>query len=89
VAALNCVDYVIIFTEDTATELVAAVQPDIYVKGGDYGDGGKELPEAGTVRGYGGRIKLVPLVAGRSTTDLVQQVLTRCAVQPADCKQDP
>ncbi len=88
-AALDCVDYVVIFTEDTATDLVATVQPDVYVKGGDYGEGGKELPEAGTVRGYGGRIELVPLVAGRSTTDLVQQILTRCASQPADREQDP
>lgn len=88
-AALDCVDYVVIFTEDTATDLVATVQPDVYVKGGDYGKGGKELPEAGTVQGYGGRIKLVPLVAGRSTSDLVQQVLTRYASQPADREQDP
>ena len=88
-AALECVDYVVLFAEDTASELVAALQPDIYVKGGDYGDGGKDLPETGTVRGYGGRIELVPLVAGRSTTDLVQQILDRYSGQRRDLKAGP
>ncbi|MDP2726006.1 MAG: D-glycero-beta-D-manno-heptose 1-phosphate adenylyltransferase [Dehalococcoidia bacterium] len=77
VAALEGVDYVVVFMEITATSLVEALQPDVYAKGGDYGHGGQELPEAETVLGYGGRVELLPLVEGRSTTDLVRQVLER------------
>lgn len=77
VAALDGVDYVVVFPEDTATSLVAALQPEVYVKGGDYGQRGKELPEAETVLQYGGRVEVLPLVVGRSTTDLVRQVLDR------------
>ncbi|MDO8673774.1 MAG: D-glycero-beta-D-manno-heptose 1-phosphate adenylyltransferase, partial [Dehalococcoidia bacterium] len=64
-AALWSVDYVVIFDDDTAEPLVAALQPDIYVKGGDYADG-RDLPEAGIVRGYGGRVSLLPFVTGHS-----------------------
>lgn len=88
-ASLECVDYVVIFSEDTAAALVGSLQPDIYVKGTDYGEGGKELPEAATVREYGGRIELAPLVAGRSTTDLIQQVLDRCSEKPGNPKEAP
>ncbi|MDO8688981.1 MAG: D-glycero-beta-D-manno-heptose 1-phosphate adenylyltransferase [Dehalococcoidia bacterium] len=89
IASLECVDYAVVFAEDTATNLVVALQPDVYVKGGDYGEGGKDLPEAGAVRGYGGRIELIPLVAGRSTTDLVQQVLERYACQLKERETGP
>ena len=77
VAALDGVDYVVIFAEDTATALVEALRPEVYAKGGDYGHGGKDLPEATTVQAHGGRIELLPLVPGRSSTDLVQLILDR------------
>ncbi len=78
---LRVVDYVTIFDEPTAEHLVAALQPDVYVKGGDYqlSDGavppGKPLPEAAIVQGYGGRVELIPYVAGRSTTELIQRIV--------------
>ena len=77
--ALRCVDYVTIFEERTAEALVAALQPDIYVKGGDYkleeGVGeGAPLPEAKIVRGYGGRVELINYIAGRSTTELIEKI---------------
>ncbi len=80
VAALECVNYVVVFPEDTAERLVEVLQPDVYVKGGDYGlDGmtGKELPEASIVASYGGRVHLLPYVVGRSTTDVVNIILER------------
>ncbi|MBI4499203.1 MAG: adenylyltransferase/cytidyltransferase family protein [Chloroflexi bacterium] len=78
VAALACVDYVTIFADLTAEGLVAALQPDTYVKGGDYaGPHAPPLPEAQVVAAYGGRVVLLPLVPGRSTSDLVQTVLRR------------
>ncbi len=80
-AALAPVDRVVLFGEDTATALIAALRPAIYVKGGDYAaapDGtGKPLPEAATVRAYGGAIRVIPLVAGRSTSDTVARVVAR------------
>jgi D-glycero-beta-D-manno-heptose 1-phosphate adenylyltransferase len=73
VAALRCVDYVTIFDEPTAEHLVAALRPDIYVKGGDY-DGTKPLPEAEIVRAYGGEVRIIPYVAGRSATELIERM---------------
>ena len=76
-AALACVDYVVIFDEDTAEGLVQALRPDVYAKGGDYGPGGAPLPEAALVEGAGGRVAILPFVAGHSTSDLVATVVER------------
>jgi rfaE bifunctional protein nucleotidyltransferase chain/domain len=76
--ALNAVDCVILFGESTAEHVVAALQPDVYVKGGDYatgaGEGSKTLPEAQIVEGYGGRVVIVPYTPGHSTTELVARI---------------
>jgi rfaE bifunctional protein nucleotidyltransferase chain/domain len=80
VAGLRCVDAVTIFDEPTAEPLVALLQPDVYVKGGDYSlapDAAKPLPEAAIVQQYGGRVVLVPLVEGRSTTDVIATIVAR------------
>lgn len=87
-AALAPVDWVVPFGEDTATALIADLRPAIYVKGGDYaatpGAVGKPLPEAETVRAYGGEIRVIPLVAGRSTSDTVARVVARYCPQVDD-----
>ena len=69
---LKAVDYVIFFGETTAENLIAEVKPDIYVKGGDYTL--ETLPEAKIVQSYGGRVELVNLVAGRSTTNIIEKI---------------
>lgn len=71
--ALKAVDAVVIFPEKTATELIAALQPDIYVKGGDYTL--ETLPEAATVRGYGGRVELIQIEIATSTSGIVDRIL--------------
>jgi D-beta-D-heptose 7-phosphate kinase/D-beta-D-heptose 1-phosphate adenosyltransferase len=71
-AALSCVDYVTIFGEKTADKLLALLRPEIYAKGGDYTP--ENLPEALTVRAYGGKISIIPFVPGRSTTNLVNRI---------------
>ena len=71
-AGLACVDYVTIFDEPTADALLQAFKPQIYAKGGDYTP--DTLPEAPTVRAYGGEIRLVDFVPGRSTTGLVDRI---------------
>lgn len=72
IAAMGFVDYVTIFPEDTPVELIACLQPDIHVKGGDYCE--DDLPEAAAVRAYGGKIAIVPLVEGKSTTNVVKRI---------------
>lgn len=77
-AALEPVDYVVLFGEETAGGLVAALRPEVYVKGGDYaagpGQAGKPLPEATLVRGYGGEVRVVPLLPGYSTSALLARI---------------
>lgn len=72
--ALRAVDHVTVFGEATAEELVRLLQPDIYVKGGDYSV--DQLPEAAIAAAYGGRTVLVSLVPGRSTTNVIRRLQT-------------
>ena len=71
-AGLRSVDHVVIFDEDTAEELVRQLQPDVYVKGGDYSI--DRLPESAIVASYGGRTVLVPMVEGRSTSNVIKRL---------------
>jgi len=75
-AALECIDYVVIFSERTAKRLVRILKPDIYVKGGNYKV--EELPEAKVVAEYGGQVYLTSLTRGRSTTNLLSAILAHC-----------
>ncbi len=70
--ALRVVDAVTIFGEPTAEALITMVRPDVYVKGGDYTL--ETLPEAKIVQKYGGRVEFVPLVEGRSTTNVIERI---------------
>jgi rfaE bifunctional protein nucleotidyltransferase chain/domain len=67
-AALDCVDAVVVFDEPTPSAVLSWLRPDIWVKGGDYADGGPDLPEAELVKHWGGQTVIVPYVDGRSTT---------------------
>lgn len=72
-AALDCVDAVVIFDEDTPLETIEAIRPDVLVKGRDYLPHevvGRELVES-----YGGRLELVPLLPEHSTSALVDRIL--------------
>lgn len=71
---LSSVDYVVIFGERTAETVVAEIQPDLYVKGGDYAM--DQLPEADIVRRYGGRTVLIPEVPGRSSSNIINKIRT-------------
>jgi D-glycero-beta-D-manno-heptose 1-phosphate adenylyltransferase len=75
VAALGCVDAVVIFDSATAEPLVAALRPEVYVKGADYSE--VTLPEARLVRAYGGTVTLLPTVPGASTTALLERAVAR------------
>lgn len=71
-ASLSCVDFVVPFATRTPAPLIEALRPAVYVKGGDYRE--EDLPEARVVRGYGGDVRILSLVAGRSTTDIIARV---------------
>lgn len=72
-AALKPVDGVVIFSETTATRLIQVLQPEIYVKGGDYSR--STLPEVPVVEAYGGRIELVRVEVPTSTTAIIHRIL--------------
>lgn len=73
--ALEVVDAVVVFEEPTPTELVRRLEPDVFCKGEDYRD--VDIPEAPVVQAYGGRVAYLPLVEGRSTTDLAARLTER------------
>lgn len=74
IAALECVDGVAIFSETRADQFLQLVQPDIYVKGGDYTLDTLDQTERRTVEAAGGRIVILPLVPGKSTTSLIAKM---------------
>ena len=76
-SVLRPVDAVLVWDEDDFRDVVAALQPDIYVKGADWNQEGRRPPEAEVVEGYGGRLVFVRLTPGRSTSDIVQTILER------------
>jgi rfaE bifunctional protein nucleotidyltransferase chain/domain len=67
-AALDCVAAVVIFDEPTPSSVLSWLRPDVWVKGGDYADGGPSLPESDLIRRWGGQTVIVPYQDGRSTT---------------------
>lgn len=78
-AALTCIDYVVIFDEPTAEPLVELLRPAIYVKGADYASPDatpdtSRLPEAKVVQSYGGQVRLIPYLPGHSTTELIEKI---------------
>lgn len=73
-AALACVDYVVLFDEPDPYALIRAVQPDVLVKGGDWEP--DQIVGRDIVEGRGGRVLAIPLVPGVSTTALVQKILS-------------
>jgi D-beta-D-heptose 7-phosphate kinase/D-beta-D-heptose 1-phosphate adenosyltransferase len=73
--ALDCVDAVVVFDEETPHAIVARLQPDVLVKGADWGPDaivGRDIVEA-----RGGRVVRVPLVPGSSTTDILRAAAAR------------
>jgi len=71
-AALAAVDCVVLFDEDTPLTLIQQLRPDVLVKGADYAP--EAIVGAKDVEGWGGRVVRVPLVEGKSTTDLVRKL---------------
>ena len=77
--ALACVDAVAVFDEDTPADVLRALRPDVFAKGGDYAL--TDIPEAAVVAGWGGQAVVLPYLEGRSTTRLVQEAARRGTVR--------
>jgi rfaE bifunctional protein nucleotidyltransferase chain/domain len=72
-AALACVDYVTIFQSERVTDLVRAIRPQVYAKGGDYTVDSLNPEERGALEEVGAEIRILPLVPGRSTTAIIEK----------------
>ena len=72
VAALGCVDYVVLFSTATPLPLIARIRPDILVKGGDWSV--ERIVGKAEVEASGGRVRTIPLTPGSSTTRLIQKI---------------
>ncbi|HYO41115.1 MAG TPA: adenylyltransferase/cytidyltransferase family protein, partial [Nocardioidaceae bacterium] len=82
--ALECVDAVVVFEEDTPTTVLQRIRPDVWAKGGDYA--GADVPEAAVLETWGGQAVVLPYLQGRSTTHLVHTATAR-AVHATDEKE--
>lgn len=71
-SALRSVDFIVLFDEPTAEDLIEKVRPAVYAKGGDYTR--ETLPEAKIVEKYGGEVRFIDLVPGRSTTKIIEKI---------------
>ncbi len=71
-AALSCIDHIIAFEADTPHDLIRLVQPDVFVKGGDYRR--ETLPEAPLVEQLGGEVVILPYLEDRSTTSIIERI---------------
>ncbi|HVY55054.1 MAG TPA: adenylyltransferase/cytidyltransferase family protein, partial [Thermodesulfobacteriota bacterium] len=72
IAALDCVDYICVFDEDTPLKLIEELRPDVLVKGGDYRR--ENIVGGDFVESIGGRVEIVPLIKGMSTSSLAEKI---------------
>jgi len=86
-AALQCVDYVVIFDEPTPRELIARVLPDVLVKGGDWG--ANEIVGREEVEAAGGHVVSAATVPGYSTTALIEKIHKAAAAMPRSANSPP
>jgi rfaE bifunctional protein nucleotidyltransferase chain/domain len=73
IASLACVDYVVIFVQDTPFEVIAALRPDVLIKGSDWAK--QDIVGADIVKSDGGKVLTVKLAKGRSTTNLIRAIV--------------
>ena len=82
ISALSCVDYVVIFDDESPLKIIEEMRPDIYVKGGDYTINTINQEERHLVESYGGDIALLPGVEGMSTTEMINRIIKAYGDKP-------
>ncbi len=75
IAGLACVDYAVIFKQDTPLGLIKELKPDILIKGADWKK--NNIVGADFVKSYGGKVRTIKLAKGRSTTKLIKKIIER------------
>lgn len=85
VAALPCVDAVVLFDEETPTNLIRVIRPDVLVKGADYSE--EEVVGADEMKTWGGRVALIPLIEGFSTTAILKRAIASAQDLPRQVVQ--
>ncbi|MBY8871812.1 D-glycero-beta-D-manno-heptose 1-phosphate adenylyltransferase [Micromonospora sp. PLK6-60] len=85
-AALSCVDHVVVFEEDSPAALIEAVRPDVYVKGGDYPP--EMVPEAPLVRRLGGQVRTLGYVPDRSTSAIIDRIRAHTPLADGPARRD-
>lgn len=84
-SALQCVDYVVFFGDDTPARLIQTLIPDILVKGADWKKG--EIVGGDVVEAHGGKVRRIRLTPGRSTTNVIQRILdVYCPSHPGNSR---
>lgn len=73
-AGLECIDFITIFAELTPLELICFLKPDILIKGGDWPE--DQVVGRNEIREWGGHVTIIPEVAGKSTTNIVDRVIS-------------
>ena len=76
IAALGCVDYAILFTDPTPLRLIRALRPDVLVKGADWKK--QDVAGAADVESWGGKVRRVTLLKGRSTSRMIEKIVKGC-----------
>ncbi len=76
-AALECVDYVVIFSAETPLKLIQSVRPDVLIKGADWK--GKGIVGEDFVKSYGGRAEFIKFEKNCSTTNVIEKILATCS----------
>ena len=75
-AAMACVDFVVVFNEPTPIKVIKSLKPDVLVKGADWK--GKSVTGSDVVRSYGGKVEYKKYVQGNSTTGIIKKILKKC-----------
>ena len=74
-SALEDINYIVFFDENDPCTLIEKIKPDIHVKGGDYNPNNYEnMPEARIINEYGGQIKIVSIIEGKSTSNIIDRI---------------
>lgn len=78
-ASLECVDFVVVFEQDTPLQLIKEIKPQVLMKGADYLE--KEVVGGNEVKEHGGYVKLIPLTEGYSTSDIVNKIQSQTSLR--------
>jgi rfaE bifunctional protein nucleotidyltransferase chain/domain len=81
-AALACVDFVVIFYEETPLELIRQLKPDVLIKGADWK--GKKIAGSEVAVSYGGKVRLIKYTANRSSTNIIRKIRDQALLAPGE-----